>query len=189
MAYTTATTPPRPTDDGRRWFMIEGVVLILLGVAALLLPLTAGVFAGVLLGWMLIVSGLVGLLATWRARAHMQLSWSLASAVVAILAGLLIAFRPLAGAVAITLLISAYLFVDGVSHLGLGMDQRKRAAPRWAWVLAIGVLDILLSVALVLMGPVVDSVLVGIVAGVDLVIGGIVLIGLGRGVEAATRVV
>lgn len=176
------TSVQRPAAAGAPspWFMIEGAVLIVLGVLALILPFTAGVFAGVMLGWALVVSGVVGLLATWRGQGHLHASWSLVSGVVAILAGLLIAFNPLVGAVAVVFLVAAYLAVDGVAHIGLALDHRRRAVRRWGWMLAIGVGDLLLALLVLALGPVGASVLVGLIVGVDLILGGLVLIGLGR---------
>ncbi len=54
----------------RHWvlFLCEGIVLVILGMLALLAPVIASVAATVFFGWILLLSGIVGLVATLRAR-------------------------------------------------------------------------------------------------------------------------
>ena len=66
----------------RHWglFLFEGLVLILLGTLAVLVPAVASVAATVVFGWILLISGVVGLIATFRARGSPGFAWSLISA-------------------------------------------------------------------------------------------------------------
>ena len=151
---------------------IEAVLLILLGVAALVLPLFAGVLVATVIGVVLVISGAIGLVSGVSGGPHVHRGWSLLSAVIALLIGLLILFNPLAGTISLTLLLGAYLLLDGISLIGLSMDQRKRGAARWGWVLASGVVDLLLAVLIVTLGTVGSAVVVGFIVGVDLIAAG-----------------
>ena len=73
----------------RHWglFLFEGIALICLGGLAVLLPAVASLAATVLLGWILLLSGVLGLIATFRARSAPGFGWSLMSAIIAIVAG------------------------------------------------------------------------------------------------------
>ena len=69
------------------WLLIEGVLLVLLGLAAVLMPLMAGLAASLVFAWILILSGMVGLISAFAGRNHAHLGWSLASAVIALVIG------------------------------------------------------------------------------------------------------
>src|SRR5579875_2975469 len=133
-----------------RWFTLEGVLLIILGVLAIALPIAAGLAAALVIGWVLLLSGILGLVAVFRARHLAHPGWSAASAVIALLAGLLILWNPFAGAITLAVLLGAYFLVDGIVLIGLSLDQRRRSS-RWSWMLGSGILDLILAVIILLL--------------------------------------
>ena len=159
---------------------LEAVLLILLGAAALILPLFAGLFVGTILGVVLLITGVVGLVAAFSGGPHMHQGWSVLSAAVALVFGLLILFNPLAGVVGLTLVLGAYLLLDGVSLIGLALDQRKRGSSRWTLLLASGVVDLILAVLIVMLSGIGSAVIVGIILGVDLIAAGVALLAVHR---------
>ena len=159
---------------------LEAVLLIVLGIAAVVLPLFAGLVVGTVIGIVLLISGVVGLASAFSGGPHVHRGWSIASAVIALLAGLLILFYPVAGASLLTFFLGLYLVIDGVTLIGLAMDQRRRGASRWGLVLASGVVDILLAVLLFALGGVGSTVVVGLILGVDLIFAGVALLMLHR---------
>jgi uncharacterized membrane protein HdeD (DUF308 family) len=86
-------------------FLIEGIVLVLLGIGALLVPLIAGLAITILLGWIFLFSGFVGLATTIAMRHGAGFWWSLASAVLSILLGGALLILPGAGLVSLTYLL------------------------------------------------------------------------------------
>lgn len=183
---TFGTTPP-PTTAGATpahpsiWFTIEGAVLIVLGLIALIAPFTAGTAATSLLGVLIFLAGVLGLVATFAGGRHTHRVWSVVSAVIAVVAGLLIAFYPVAGASVLAMIVAAYLLIDGVSMIMLSLDQRKRHTGRWGWLMVAGIADIVLAVLVFLLSPLGATVLIGVIVAVDLVLAGVALIGIGRG--------
>ena len=176
------TAPAKPSV----WFTIEGVVLILLGAVALVDAFVAGAVATSILGVLIFLGGVLGLVATFSGGRHTHRAWSVISAVIAVVAGLLIAVFPVAGASALALIVAAYLLFDGVSMIMLAFDQRKRhSSTRWGWLLAAGVADVVLAILVLLLSPVGATYLVGVIVAVDLVFAGIALIALGRGTRLA----
>src|SRR5260370_34364798 len=81
----------------RHWglFLLEGIVLIILGTLAVLVPAVASVAATIVFGWILLLSGAMGLIATLRARQAPGFGWSLLSAILGIAAGLILLLMPL----------------------------------------------------------------------------------------------
>ena len=61
-------------------FLIEGIVLLLLGIAAILLPVVATITFTLLIGWLFLISGVLGLITTLWMRTAPGFWWSLVSA-------------------------------------------------------------------------------------------------------------
>ncbi len=163
------------------WLRIEGALLILLGVAAVLMPMMAGLAATLVFAWILILTGMIGLISAFAGRAHSHIGWSLASAVIALGIGGVLFVYPLAGAVALTLVIGAYLLLDGVALVGLGLDHRRRGIGNWAWLLGSGAIDLALAGVILFMSAIGSAVLVGVVVGLSLIAAGIALLLAHRG--------
>ena len=76
-------------------FLIEGIVLVILGMAAIAIPQLASVAVAIMLGWMFLISGALGLYFSFTTRDMPGFWWSLLSAVLALAAGLLLLAQPL----------------------------------------------------------------------------------------------
>ena len=175
-----AVEHPRST-----WLTIEGVVLIILGIAALAAPLIAGLATAVLVGWLLIMAGVLGFLSAFAGRAHVHMGWSIVSALIAVVVGVLLLLSPVVGTIWLSLLVAAYLLVDGVALVALSFDHQKRAAKSWGWLLASGFLDIALAALIVVLSAVGAAVFIGIIIGIDLIIAGIALLAVHRSAPTA----
>lgn len=183
MTLPASDTPAAVVPDARRastWLTVEGVLLILCGLAAVVFPVLAGVAVGVLFAWILIILGVAGLVGALQSKPHVHFGWSLASAILAILAGLIIAFVPLAGTTALVLVIAAWLILDGASSMMLGLHLKKAGRKGWGWPVASAIADWVLAACAIALGPLGGAVLVGIIVGIDLMLGGIALMTVGR---------
>src|SRR3981081_2180604 len=78
-------------------FLIEGILLVVLGLAAMIVPPLASLAVTIFLGWMFLVSGVAGLVLTFWARQMPGFWWSLFSAALAIGAGIVLLARPVQG--------------------------------------------------------------------------------------------
>jgi uncharacterized membrane protein HdeD (DUF308 family) len=176
-------------DVARRstWLTIEGVLLILLGIAALVMPLMAGLAATLVFAWILILTGMIGLISAFAGRAHAHLGWSLASAVIALLIGVILFAYPLAGAVALALIIGAYLLLDGIALVGLALDHRRREIDSWGWLLASGLIDLLLAGVILFMSAIGSAVFLGVMVGVSLILAGVALLLVQRAASKAVK--
>jgi uncharacterized membrane protein HdeD (DUF308 family) len=164
------------TKPKSSWLTIEAVVLILLGVAALILPLFAGVALTLTLGVILILVGAVGLVSAFAGRDHAHLGWSVFSGALALIAGLVMLFTPLAGAVILSVLFAIYLLLDGVSLIGIALDHRKHQTRAWGWLLAAGIADILIALFIVSLTAFGSAVFLGVILGIDLILAGAALL-------------
>jgi len=162
----------------RHWvlFLTEGIVLVVLGVLALLAPMIASVAATVFFGWLLLLSGIVGLVTTFRARHAPGFWWSLVSALIGIVAGVLLVGWPLLGTLSLTAVLIAFLFAEGVVTILYALEHRNAPSGRWGWMLASGILDVGLGVLLFIGLPGTALWALGLLLGINLIFGGWALI-------------
>jgi uncharacterized membrane protein HdeD (DUF308 family) len=158
------------------WLTAEAILLIVLGIAALVLPPLAGVTATLLVGWILIVSGVIGIASGFGAASHAHRGLSLLSGAIALVVGVLILVRPVAGALGLTLLLAAYLVLDGLTLIGLALTHRPRAPTRWGWLLVSGIADLILAGFLTFLTPAGATFIIGVVVGIDLILAGVALL-------------
>jgi len=119
-------------------FLLEGILLIVLGVVAMVLPSRASLAATLLFGWILLLSGGVGLVTTFRARHAPGFAWSLFSAIIGIVAGALLLLWPERGTYSLTLVLIAFLFAEGVVSIFYATEHRRGFSRGWGWMLASG---------------------------------------------------
>lgn len=167
--------------------LVEGILLILFGLAALCFPAFAGIATAVLFGWILIASGAVGLVGTVAGGGYTHAWWSLFSSVLAIVAGLLMAFNPFAGATVLVLVIAGWLFLDGIGSLMIALDLRRSGRLSWGWLVVSAVVDWLLATLILSLNPVASVFAVGLIVGIDLMVGGIALVGVGLSLRASAN--
>ena len=126
-------------------FLAEGIILTVLGFAAMLLPFFAGLAATIVVGWLLLVAGFVGLLFTIQAKGAPGFGWSLLSALVAIVAGALLLWNPLRGLVTLIYVLVAFFIFDGVFIILLALSHRRERSRRWEWMPVNGIIDLILA--------------------------------------------
>ena len=162
----------------RHWvlFLSEGIALVILGLLALMAPAVASVAATVFFGWILLLSGIVGLIATFRARHAPGFGWSLLSALVGIAAGVLLLGWPVQGTLSLTAVLIAFLLVEGGVSIMYALEHRSALSHRWGWMLASGILDVALGVLLLVGLPGTALWALGLLLGINLLFGGWALI-------------
>jgi uncharacterized membrane protein HdeD (DUF308 family) len=159
-----------------RLFLTEGVILLILGILAIVVPPVATIAVEVLVGWLLLLSGVVGLIATLRMRGAPGFWWSLLSAVVGIAAGVILLRWPLSGAVSLTLILTVFLVLEGVVSILFAFEHKRELSGRWGAMLFSGVVDLLLAGIIFAGFPGTAAWAIGLLMGVNLVFGGSALI-------------
>ncbi len=157
-------------------FLAEGIILSILGVAAIFVPPIAGLATTVLLGWVFLLAGIVGLIATFGARKAPGFLWALLSAIVAIVAGGILLFDPLQGLITLTFVLIAYFIFDGVLMIALAISHRKELSGKWEWLLFNGIIDLLLAGIVIAGLPGTLLWALGLLVGIDMIFGGSALI-------------
>ena len=157
-------------------FLVEGIILLVLGLLALLIPPLATLGVTILFGWLFLISGVMGLVATFWARQAPGFWWSLVSAALGIAAGLVLLTSPVSGALSLTLILIVFFVIEGVATVMYALEHRQQLSGRWAWMLMSGVIDLVLA-AMVFAGlPGSAAWAVGLLVGINMMFGGTALI-------------
>jgi uncharacterized membrane protein HdeD (DUF308 family) len=159
-------------------FLIEGILLAVLGLAAMIVPPLASLAVTIFIGWMFLIIGIAGLALTFWARAMPGFWWSLISAVLALIAGTILLAQPMRGTYTLTLVIGVYFLAEGVATIMYALEHRRELSGRWAWLLIAGLVDILIAFIIISGLPGSAEWAIGLLVGINLVFGGASLIGM-----------
>ena len=159
-------------------FLFEGILLAVLGLAAIILPPFASLAVTIFLGWMFLVSGIGGLIVTFWARDMPGFWWSLISAALAVLAGMILIARPAQGTLTLTVVVGAYFLAEGVTTIMYALQHRRELSARWSWLLVGGLMDILIAFIIISGLPGTAEWAIGLLVGINLLFGGATLIGM-----------
>lgn len=179
---STQSSSPLSTALGRsihdHWglFLAEGIILVLLGLAAIVVPPIAGLTITIFIGWMLLIGGVAGVVSTFWARHLPGFIWALLSALVAIAAGAVLLLWPIQGLVTLTYVLIAYFIADGILTIVLAVEHRRQLSGRWEWLVVSGVISLILAGLIIAGLPGAFSWALGLLVGIDLVFGGSALI-------------
>ena len=172
-------------------FAIEGAALILLGLLAIVIPSIASANVTVVLGWLFLVSGAIGLATTYWARQAPGFWWSLVSALLAIVVGaVLIANKsqdlygglmgwPFEKVGPLRLILVLFFLVEGGASIMFAFEHQRQFSGRWAWMLASGVVDIVLASIIIFDLPGTSAWTMGLLVGINMILGGVALTAMG----------
>jgi uncharacterized membrane protein HdeD (DUF308 family) len=159
-------------------FLFEGILLAVLGIAALIVPPLASLAIAIVLGWMFLISGIGGLIVTYWARSTPGFWWSLISAALAVLAGMLLLARPMQAVLTLTIVLGAYFLAEGVATIMYALEHRRELSGRWSWLLISGLVDIAIAFMVITGLPSSADWAIGVLVGINLLFGGATLIGM-----------
>ena len=159
-------------------FLFEGILLAVLGIAALIVPPFASLAIAIVLGWMFLISGIGGLIITFWARNMPGFWWSLFSATLAVLAGGVLLARPVQGVLTLTIVVGAYFLAEGVTTIMYALEHRRELSGRWSWMLIAGLMDLLIAFFIIAGLPGSAEWAIGLLVGINLLFGGATLIGM-----------
>jgi len=156
------------------WFLVFGILLMMLGVVCVGKAQTATTFSILALGWVLAISGVV-----WLVNSFFAFSWHgfflyLLNAIIRGVTGYLLIRHPDAGAQGITMLLGALFLVGGLFR---GAGASVIQFPRWGWMVFSGLVSIVLGIFLLTTWPAASTFFIGLAIGIDLMFDGAALIG------------
>ncbi len=161
----------------RHWvlFLIQGLIMIVLGILAIGEPMVASVAVALFAGWLFLFSGIVGLAGVFTAHRVPGFWWGLLTALLGIAIGIYLIWRPLAGVVTLTLAVAIYFGAQGITQLITAIAQRNMLRS-WGWVVFGGIVNILLAAIIISGFPGTAEWTLGLLFGINLLMWGFSLV-------------
>ena len=155
--------------------LAQGVVMMVLGFLAVVEPNVATLAVSIFVGWLFFIGGIFRTLWVWRSRAMPGFAWSLLTALLAIVFGLILIFRPLAGALTLTMILVAFFILEGITAIVLAVQHRAHLRS-WGWVLFSGIVDLLLAFFIWAGWPSSADWAIGLLVGINMLFFGLSLV-------------
>ena len=164
-----------------RLYVFQGVLMIILGVLAVAAPAFATLTVDIYVGWLFLISGVLGLIAMFSARNVPGFLWTLVTALLSIVVGGVLLWKPVEGALSLTIVLTAFFIVEGLFQAAAAFTYRDAIPSRWGWLLASGLADLALAAIIIAGWPGTAAWVLGLLVGVNLLTTGwaVVMVALG----------
>jgi uncharacterized membrane protein HdeD (DUF308 family) len=159
-------------------FLIEGIILLILGMIAIVIPWVATLAITIFVGWLFLIAGVVGLFTTFYMRGMPGFWWSLISAIISIAAGVVLLGWPVSGALSLTFVLIAFFIIEGIVTIMYAIEHCNEASSRWGWMLFSGIIDLVLAGMIFGNLPSSAAWAIGLLVGINMVFGGVAIIGM-----------
>ncbi len=159
-----------------------GVLTIIFGILAMMMPYVAGQSVLTLIGILVMAGGIMRMIWAFKAGSLGKGILVFVIGGLTLLAGFWILTEPFIAAGALTIVLSAYFFVDGFAEImaAFSLSQGK------GWLIFDGVVTVVLGALLFMGFPFSGPLAVGVLLGFKLLLAGITMLTLG---SAAKKVV
>lgn len=153
------------------WSILLSVLLIVAGMLAIIVPAAAGLAVTILLGWLLIFSGVTHLVFAWHTRGARSILWEILVALVYLVIGIYLLWNPGPALVSLTLALAIYLFAEAVLEFILAFRLRPMAGS--SWLLVDGILTLILAIMIWRTWPASGPWAIGILVGISMIFSGV----------------
>jgi uncharacterized membrane protein HdeD (DUF308 family) len=155
-----------------RLLLFQGAIVIVLGILAVAAPAAATIAVDVYVGWLFLISGIVGLVAMFSARDIPAFLWTLITAALSTAVGVLLIWKPIEGAVSLTIVLTAFFIAEGLFQMVASIAYREAIGSSWGWMLVSGLADLALAAIIILGWPMTASWTLGLLVGINLITSG-----------------
>jgi uncharacterized membrane protein HdeD (DUF308 family) len=164
---STSSTTPQPASPigrpSRGWQIAWGVLLIILGFLAVLMPAVAALATALVFAWLLVLAGGCETAYAIQTRRSHGFGWKLLSGLLTLLLGIAIFIGPFAGVASLALLVGGFLLISGITRAVLAWRLRPQRG--WGWVMFNGVLSIVLAILIAAGWPTTSLAVIGLLTG------------------------
>jgi uncharacterized membrane protein HdeD (DUF308 family) len=165
--------PQAPADlrKARRWLMAAGVLTLIGGIVAIAVPSIASVTIALFIGWLLIATGAVMLVAALRVESDTSRWMRLLNAALNLAVGAYIVIFPLDGTLTLTIVLAAWFFATG-ALFAWGAWER-RGYPEALLLGLNGAISLILGFLIAVDLPSSAAWAIGLLVGINLVFWGV----------------
>lgn len=146
------TLSERITRTIKNWWvsLLLGILYIILGIWLLAAPLSSYFILSVIFAVSLLVSGILEITFSISNRDNISSwGWYLAGGIIELLLGIFLIAFPIFTMELLPFIVAFWLMFSGFSGIGFSMDLQRYGSKGWGWYLALGILVILASIAII----------------------------------------
>ena len=165
----------KPIRNAHRCGLVtEGIAMIVLGLAAMLLPVFATLGITLLIGVILLVAGFLKVVRSVQFRAWPGFRWSLVGGLLLAAGGLFFLAYPEKSAGLLTIILAVLFLLEGLWEVAFAMQFREVGV--WKWILASGIASLVIALLLLLSWPSSAAWAIGLLVGINLLFTGVWLL-------------
>ena len=113
--------------------------------------------------------------------------WSLLTAALSLFVGVLLLWRPVEGAVSLTVVLISFFIVEGVSQIAAAFRHRDALSDSWGWLLMSGLADLVLAAMMIGGWPTTAIWALGLIAGLNLITSGLAVVMVAAAARSVVR--
>jgi uncharacterized membrane protein HdeD (DUF308 family) len=174
----------RNLHDHWKMFVAQGILLVILGALAIAVPAVASIAIAAFVGWLLFFAGLFRAVTLIRSPHAPGYASSLILAVLTAILGIVIALFPIPGSLTLTMLLTGYFILHGVSTFIFAFSVKGHTG-RWVLLLLSGAIDLLLAGFVIAGWPATGLWILGLYVGINMLFAGFALIFAALGARSA----
>ena len=156
-------------------FLAQGILMMVLGFLAVAEPNIATVAVAIFVGWLFFIGGIFRAASVWHSRHAPGFTWSMLTAILSIVLGLILILRPLPGVLTLTMVLIVFFIVEGIASI-LAAIQHRNHLRSWGWVLFSGIIDLLLAFLIWDGWPSSAEWAIGLLVGINMLFFGLSLV-------------
>ena len=157
-------------SENRTWFVILGILLIVLGTLGIAFPFLTTIAAKIFLSWVLLIGGVVQIVHAFSARGWSEFFLDLLMGALFVIGGCWLAFFPLTGIVTLTIFLAAMFIVQGIIEVAMAFRIRPHSG--WIWMLLAGLVAFAVGMLIFLKLPSSAAWAIGLLVGINLIMTG-----------------
>lgn len=162
----------------RTFFLIEGILFIILGFLTVAFPGVSTLSVELFLGWLFLISGIIQSYRAFKLRHEHSALGAALNALLSLALGILLLLYPVSGVISLTILLIIYFALEGIFKIIWGL-QYRRSIHSWGWLIFSGVMSLALAIIIWSGWPGTAAWAIGLLVGINLIFFGTSLIGMG----------
>lgn len=157
-----------------KWVLVIGIVLVVLGTLAILMPQISTLAVELIIGWLFLLSAFVYAWSAFSLRGGWRIVGAIGMALLSLAVGLLLLLNPLRGILTLTLIMAAFFFAGGAVKVWSAVSNRH--VQGWWWGAISGVASLVIGIVILGGWPGTATWALGLLLGIDLLFSGWALI-------------
>lgn len=149
------------------WYLAQGALMVLAGIFAIAFPALSSFAVVGVLGWLLIFAGLLQGTGLIGSRSSQAFPLHIVSSVLFVIVGIIFLRNPADNLMTLSVLLLVLLMVQGISRIVFALTIRPLT--HWIWVLASGIVEIVIAIIILVGMPITALWLIGVLLGVALI--------------------